>query len=306
MRSAKEKRNQMSMGFQSRFLLSTSLFVLGLLHAASADEPRGKRHFNAKQAFNYSSPILFELNLAENGFDRLNISEDGRYRLEPKDAPRVQIDSRKKAVRFSVPKAPNSYRAEISLPSERGFQERWYGVRMFVPETWKFDPNPGADIVIQWHAVPGNLRPTYPNLSIAIQNQNWFVRRNFGSPQEGPVRRKHQLEEMVELGKWVTWIIHTKWSPRDDGQIQVWKDGVEVFKQTGPNAYGTIGLDYTPYLKTGIYHPEWNLNSPEREARYSREIPGIEQKQTLVSHLVVGSEKTSFESMQKLLENGSR
>lgn len=96
----------------------------------------------------------------------------------------------KKAARFTVPRVANSYRSEISLPSENGFNERWYGVSLFVPKDWKIDPNPAAEIVIQWHAVPGNSKPTHPNMAIAIQNSHWLVRQSFGSPQEGVERKK--------------------------------------------------------------------------------------------------------------------
>lgn len=36
--------------------------------------------------------------------------------------------------------------------------------------TWVFDPNRGNDIVIRWHAIPGNFRATYPNHEISIGN----------------------------------------------------------------------------------------------------------------------------------------
>ena len=147
-----------------------------------------ERHFSAGQVFNYKQPILFESDFGGQGLDKLNLSEDGRYRLAKANPNRLRIMDAPglaggaKAVRFSVPRGPNSFRAEISLPSEKGFNERWYGILTYVPDDWKIDPNKGADILIQWHAIPGNWRSTHPNLTICIQNSNWQVRRNFGSP----------------------------------------------------------------------------------------------------------------------------
>jgi hypothetical protein len=267
-----------------------------------------ERHFSAGQVFNYKQPILFESDFGGQGLDKLNLSEDGRYRLAKANPNRLRIMDAPglaggaKAVRFSVPRGPNSFRAEISLPSEKGFNERWYGILTYVPEDWKIDPNKGADILIQWHAIPGNWRSTHPNLTICIQHSNWQVRRNFGSPQKNPERKFHTLEKPLQPGTWVSWVIHAKWSPGKNGLVRIWRDGGLVLDQKGPNVYGTIGKEYTPYLKTGIYHPEWHLNSDARNKRYEAEIPGVTKKETYVAKVVVGSEAATYEIIASCLE----
>ena len=282
--------------------------MLACSASTSIGDESGKRHFTARQAFDYSGLILFKSDFAATQFDKLNISIDGRYRLPKPEPERLQIVASpapspggSKAVRFTVPRVANSYRSEISLPSEKGFNERWYGISLFVPKDWKLDPNKGADIVIQWHAVPGNSKPTHPNMAIAIQNTNWEVRQSSGSPQKGVGRKKTQLTEHLEPGKWVSWVVHAKWSPGEDGSIRIWKDGESVLESTGPNVYGTIGKEYTPYLKTGIYHPEWNLKSEPHKERFLAEIPGIEKKEIYVSDVVVGSDKASFDLITRNL-----
>ncbi len=293
-----------------RFLAISFLLANGIASTGFGEE--GTRHFSARQVFDYESPILFESNFAKSGFDKWNISEDGRYRLPKSNPARLEIadapalDGSLKAVRFRVPKAPNSYRSEISLPSEKGFNERWYGISLFVPDDWTYDPNKGADIVIQWHAVPGNWKPTYPNLVIAIQDSSWFIRQSFGSPQKGPVRKSARLKAPVAPGCWVSWIICAKWSPDADGRIRVWRDGESVFDVEGPNAYGTIGKDYTPYLKTGIYHPEWNLKSDSHKKRFEEEIAGVTEKEIYVSKVIVGSGKATYEGVFQLLPSRSK
>ena len=129
---------------------------------------------------------------------------------------------------------------------------------MLVPHDWTYDPAKGADIVMQWHAVPGNWKATYPNLAISIQDTNWFVQQNYGSAQTKPKRTRTKLDPGVQRGMWVAWVIHAKWSPGEAGLLQIWKDGKLVLERKGPNVYSTIGVEYTPYLKTGIYHPEWH------------------------------------------------
>jgi hypothetical protein len=84
--------------------------------------------------------------------------------------------------------------------------------------------------------------------------------------------------------------------------VRIWRDGGLVLDQKGPNVYGTIGKEYTPYLKTGIYHPEWHLNSDARNKRYEAEIPGVTKKEAYVAKVVVGSEAATYEIIASCLE----
>ncbi|GAB6165931.1 hypothetical protein JCM19992_19310 [Thermostilla marina] len=207
------------------------------------------------------------------------------------------LEPGRKAVRFFVPRAPNSFRAEISLPSEKGFNERWYGARLLVPADWVFDSTRGNDIVMQWHAVPGNWRATYPNLAIAIGNDNWFIRQNYGCAQTKPTRVTHKLDDPVEPGKWVSWVIHAKWSPNADGLLQVWKDGRLVLNLKGPNVYSTIGAEYTPYLKTGIYHPEWHVDNDAKREAFDKERPVATDKVIYVTDIKIGDERARYDDV---------
>jgi hypothetical protein len=112
---------------------------------------------------------------------------------------------------------------------------------------------------MQWHGIPGNFRATYPNLDIAVQNDKWIITRSFGDPKTAPTRDHATIEESIKPGSWVSWVVHAKWSPDENGLLEIWKDGKIVFDRKGSNVYGTIGVEYTPYLKTGIYHPFWHV-----------------------------------------------
>jgi len=198
------------------------------------------------------------------------LSEDNRYELPENTPARIDIVDApdlpdRKAVRFFVPREPNHFRAEISLRSERGYQERWYSERILVPKDWVHEhKEPGNDIVMQWHGIPGNWKPTFPNLEISIGGDHWHVRESHGSARN-PTREKRSLQIPVVPGKWTHWVIHAKWSPTEEGLIRIWKDHQLVFERKGPNVYGDIGVEYTPYLKTGIYHPEWNLKNRDQQ-----------------------------------------
>lgn len=267
-------------------LLWTTLFD----HSTATLAPKKLR---AKDVFEPAKAIVFQDDF-QRGLDRWNFSEDDRYALpvptpeciQVVDAPGLSAGS--KAARFVVKRAANSFRSEISLPHEEGFHERWYAARILVPDEWVFDPLKAQDIVLQWHGIPGNWRPTYPNLSIAISNDGWFIKQSFGSPQAGPTRRSERLKEPVQRGAWVSWIIHAKWSPKDDGILQIWKDGQLVFDHAGPNVYGTVGVDYTPYLKTGIYRPEWHLDTDAKRQSFEKEPATPARKVVYVTEVKIG------------------
>lgn len=144
----------------------------------------------------------------------LNLGVDAHYGLVQADPSRIAIVAApglrgQKAVCFRVPRAPDSFRAEISLPSESGFHERWYSERVFIPADWVADRNRGMDIVMQWHAIPGNWRATFPNLDLAIGDTAWYIHRSFGAAQTGPTRTTLKLAEPLHPGAWVSWVVHT-------------------------------------------------------------------------------------------------
>jgi hypothetical protein len=284
-------------------LMATAL----TLYAAGAGKPDAPRyrHFSNIEVFDYKKPLIFQDDFRSLNFDagKWRFSENGNYEIQHENPARIKIvdapglSEGMKAVRFAVQRAPNSFRSEISLPHEPGFQERWYGERIYVPEEWVFDPDRAVDIVMQWHAIPGNWRATYPNLEISVGNTNWFVRQSFGNAQEKPTRTNLRLDDPVRRGAWVAWVIHAKWSPRDDGLLQIWRDGRLVMERSGPNVYGTIGEDYTPYLKTGIYHPEWNLSTKGKREAFERERPAATNKVIFVTDIKIGDARARYEDV---------
>jgi len=289
-----------------RLFILASLLVTGPLRAqtppAADHAPQGPK-ITAAKVFDFKQPVLFHEDFTLGKLHRWHLSVNDQYRLAEVKADHIEIvdapllPAGRKAVRMVVDRAPDSFRSEISLPHEEGFQERWYGERIFIPEEWVFDETPGNDIVMQWHAIPGNWTATYPNLEISVGNDRWFVRQSFGSPQTKPKRTNQKLDGAVKRGAWVSWVIHAKWSPKDDGLLQIWKDGTPVFERKGPNVYGTIGVDYTPYMKTGIYHPEWHLDTDAKRATFEQEKPAATRKIVYVTDIKIGGEKARLEDI---------
>jgi arylsulfatase A-like enzyme len=254
------------------------------------------RRFNAKEIYAPSTPILFKTNFSSGSLNLLAISEDDHYSIARPDAKRLIVVNAPadregaKAVRFSVPYKDGAFRSELSLVHEQGFQQRWYAARVFIPKDWPDELGPGNDIVMQWHAIPGNWRATYPNMSLSVRNGEWHLRRSFGSAQTKPTRQSAQLGKVFK-GRWTQWVFHVKWSPKDDGRIRVWKDGQPVFDQTAPNVYGTIGVEYTPYLKFGIYHPSWkNIAGVSVASK-------VKHRTVYITDIVVGDERADLKTV---------
>ncbi|HEY1084862.1 MAG TPA: alginate lyase family protein [Prosthecobacter sp.] len=275
------------------------LWVTLFDHSQSIPKPKKIR---AKDAFASSARILFEDDFRTGTVARWNISENDRYSLPSAAPERIAVvdapglGNGEKAVRFTVKRAPNSFRSEISLPHEEGFQERWYAAKILIPEDWVLDPRKKtSDIVMQWHGIPGNWRPTHPNLAVAVSNDGWFIKQSYGSPQQGPTRTSVRLEEPVKRGVWVSWIVHAKWSPTEEGILQIWRDGKLVLDRKGPNVYGTIGEAYTPYLKTGIYRPEWHMDTAKKLEAFNKEPAILTHKTIYVMDVKIGSQRASLE-----------
>ncbi len=282
-------------------LLWTSLLDL----STAKDAPRRLR---AGDVFKPQQRLMFADDFQDAALALWNFSEDDRYNLTAPTPERIQVVDApqmlagRKAVRFVMERAPNSFRSEISLPSERGFNERWYAARILIPEDWVFDPAKAQDIVMQWHGVPGNWRPTHPNLAISVGKDRWRISQSHGSPQAGATRNRHELDEPVKRGAWVSWIIHAKWSPEDKGLIQIWRDGKLVHDVSGPNVYGTIGEEYTPYLKTGIYRPEWHLDNERKKLAFESEKTDVKRKTVYVADVKVGNKQSRLEDFSPAAE----
>ncbi len=270
----------------------------------AADAPKAKfRAPSAAEVFDPKTPVLFADDFSTGAFSpKWRFSENANYAVTVPNPELIRIVDApdlpgKKAVRFSVVRGPGVFRSEISLPHEKGWNERWYGERVLIPKEWVRDPAKPVDIVMQWHAIPGDFRATYPNVEISVGDDRWILRQSFGDPKTKPTRREIKFDDRVQPGVWTAWVIHAKWSPREDGLLQVWKDGKLVADLKGPNTYGTIGLEYMPYMKTGIYHPEWNVDKPGGRERFEAEKPVAPHKIVYITDLKVGDARAKYEDV---------
>ena len=283
--------------------------LLFLFAACLSTHAAKVRKLRAKDVFDYGQPIIFQ-NDFRSGFGNLKFSIDAtedrasldnqgqEKRLHIVQAP--DSEEGRMAVRCFVPRALGSFRAEIALPYEEGFHERWYGTRIYVPTDWVFESESGGDIVLQWHGILGEEYKAkkeeldisnFPPLSFAIKNDRWAINRAFGAP-ENPKRESKLLEEPVQKGRWVAWVLHARWSSGEDGLLQIWRNGKLVWEIKGPNTY--LSKPVVPYFKTGIYHPEWKKRNEEK---FKKEVTALTERVIYTADVKIGDERAKYEDV---------
>ena len=177
------------------------------------------------------------------------------------DQARTGSHSLKFTLFKSDPNVHSSKRSEIDKPGDVFHpvgSERWYGFSIYLPDDWVADEV--FEILAQFQSLPDlELGEEFrtPPLSLLVNRENWSVRQNWDSRKvfQGKPQGSEKLwTGPIQRGQWTDWVFHLKWSYKNDGLIQVWKDGQMIVNKNGANAYN----DPFIYLKIGIYKPEWN------------------------------------------------
>jgi len=149
-------------------------------------------------------------------------------------------------------------RTEVSGPGSELGKEYWYGFSIFLPQDYVKDDI--WEIVAQWHGVPDfKVGENWRNPVMALSTDGgkwqlvnrWDAKLNTfqGGKRSYGGTRHYDLGE-YRRGAWTDWVVHVKWSYRDDGLLEVWKNGVRIVEQKGPNAFND---SKGPYFKMGIY-----------------------------------------------------
>jgi len=195
-----------------------------------------------------------------------------------------------KSVRFEV-KSSNpgdkGIRSEFAFASESN-SERWYTLSIYPPSTYLPDPEP--EIVTQWHNVPDvNLgeQSLSPSLGLFVQNGHWNVHVLWDTARV--TKQGHWMGSIgtdlgpVSLNTWTTWVFHIRFSYKNDGLVQIYKNGVKVYERKGPNDFNDAAL---PYWKVGIYKWVYRDHNPADHKRNQRVL--------FYSHIKEGDEKSTY------------
>ena len=163
------------------------------------------------------------------------------------------------ASKFTLtPKDPVSFRTELVPPESTFFvqgKEYWIGFSNKLVD-WQRDNS--EELVLQthtnfynWDCALGGAEVGRQPISILTGSGNWQVVTSSGDEWSAP----------YTTGVWNNWVIHLKVSTGSDGFVEVWKDGVKVISDTGPNYPAKDGCGNSlapPYLKFGIYKWDWD------------------------------------------------
>jgi polysaccharide lyase-like protein len=152
----------------------------------------------------------------------------------------------KTLLRASDPEVNGGQRAEFS-DGKKGTvvemeKDYWYGLSIFLPEDFTA-PTKSDAVLFQWHTQQGGPSPV---LAIRVKAGEWVITHNATEKKRTLVRIPLVKE------RWTDWVVHVRWSAEKKGFLTIWKDGVEVVKETDiitqyPEALG-------PYAKFGQYH----------------------------------------------------
>lgn len=168
-------------------------------------------------------------------------------------------------LRRSDPDVKGSKRAEIRMKAGAMGSEYWHAFSVYLPSDWEPDQVPTT--LAQWHGVPDVWLAEAgrsPPLRLAALEGEWLLVNVWDSKRVTAMRfvggeadgwTSSSLGELG-TGRWTDWVFHIRWSAAEDGLLEVWKNGELAFERAGPNAYNdALG----PYLKLGLYVPEWGL-----------------------------------------------
>jgi hypothetical protein len=178
----------------------------------------------------------------------------------------VQADNRvaRFELRHSDPKVNLGHRAELS---EYAFKapfhtDLWYAFRTFIPEAW---PNQDVRCLIaQWHAwhdwAWGEALRS-PVLGIEYRDSAFLIRlchsdvkiQTDNSSRSNNKTVLYISDEYAQKGVWHDFVVNVRWSPQEDGYLNVWIDDHQVVRYRGPIGYkDALG----PYFKMGIYRDD--------------------------------------------------
>lgn len=185
-----------------------------------------------------------------------------------------------------------SLRSELRLRPNGLGQAVWYRASLYVPEDWK-----RSDVrvtAMQWHGTrdvflmePGRTPP----LQLEIIGDQFEIVKSWDqrlrTPDEnGNAASNHGrtiiASSPLVAGEWSQWTFRVKWSTGDDGSVLVWHNGDLIVEDRGPNAHRDL---IGPYLKAGVYVPDWTLIGPE---------PDIDRRELYFSELIATGQTDPF------------
>lgn len=166
-----------------------------------------------------------------------------------------------KCVRFELrstdPLMASGRRAELNMPTNSPINPniRWFAWSEFLP------PNYVSDPLNELHfQIADNSGLTAPNVAMWLRNNRWYVNQKYNyNGTNIETQTEISGNSSATLGGWDDWRIYYLPAIDNTGVLTVYRNGVEVFTTTGPNANNVGGSVYpSRYPNFGIYKWPWN------------------------------------------------
>lgn len=240
-----------------------------------------------------SYSLIFESSFEEADALKKWLSEANSYSISRATSP---VRAGKYSAKFVINKTDSliagSYRAELKQEIMPVNAERWYGISIYLPTSFLADHTPES--IFQWHNVPnfnsgenwGKYKFQNPFRLETNNGRHVFVHQysSVASDPNSPVRSKAYDLGAYETGKWIDWVIHFKLSFKEDGLLEIWKNGEKVLSLTGANYYND---ESGPYFKMGIYKWGWSHKSSSQS----------EQRTVFYDEVRIGNEHSSYQEV---------
>jgi len=138
----------------------------------------------------------------------------------------------------------------------------WIGFSVYIPSGFVVDVEGLTDIIYQNKARPDSGEDyRSPVVDISINADDWSMVKRWDVRRRTPPGNTFSGSEILyqealgeSIGEWTDWVIHVKWSWGSDGFIKVWRDGVAVVDDVGPNCSND---EVGPYTSLGLYKWPW-------------------------------------------------
>ena len=154
----------------------------------------------------------------------------------------------------------SSFRSEVNA---RDFPPmgsvRWYAFSLLVPEDFPIEDN--RLVLAQWHGADkkylGEL-PRSPSMSFRYSNSSFSITichsadRIVRDPKAVLSKSLFKTEQFPR-NAWNDFVIEARWSCQSDGFVNVWWNGRQVVRYSGPVGYND---DFGPYFKFGLYRDD--------------------------------------------------
>lgn len=234
-------------------------------------------------SFNVDASVIFDGTFSEGSFQNYRVLEangtsgsgtaypsgiPGHLSLvtDPEDSSRVVMAATRL---LGDSKTHGGYRSEVSISTDPLSVERWYSAGFYLPESW--DPHSSTVVLMQLASTPDALESAFrdPTLKVSVKNGvmsliNSYDYDEITNPagimsKAGVDYTQRTLASWtMQSGKWIYLDIHAVWAGDDSGSLEIWRNGVPVFAESGH--INTFNDKRGVYFKAGSYvypSPDW-------------------------------------------------